>query len=203
MVDPEFWGLIAKRGKGGLWRVTYGDTLASSLTEEEHIKRRNEAFKRLLPGHPDPDEYQITQTNTFRIHNRCVEKMKVGRIILAADAAHVCNPFGGYGCLSAVLDVDGLADCLVGIYEGKADDSILDVYADIRREKFLKYVDARSMKNMNRIAHSDPDSVLETDKFLGLLKGLEGDSEATRAFILVSWTALLAVDALVCCIDDG
>ncbi|KIY02277.1 uncharacterized protein Z520_02415 [Fonsecaea multimorphosa CBS 102226] len=183
MVDPEFWGLIAKRGKGGLWRVTYGDSTVG-LSDEEYLERRNTAFKKLLPGHPDPGEYKITQTDQFRIHNRCVEKMRVGRIILAADAAHVCNPFGGYGCMTAVLDVGALADCLIGLYEGKADESILDLYADIRREKFLKYVDARSMKNLNRIMHSDPDTVLETDKFLQLLKGLEGDEEATRAFLL-------------------
>lgn len=185
MVDPDFWGLIAKRGKGGLWRVTYGDSTIG-LSDEEYLARRENAFRKLLPGHPDPSQYRITQTDQFRIHNRCVEKFKVGRIILAADAAHVCNPFGGYGCMTGVLDVGALADCLIGYYEGKADASILDLYADIRREKFLKYVDERSMRNMNRIMHTDPQTVAETDKFLQLLKGLEGNDEETRAFLLVS-----------------
>jgi 2-polyprenyl-6-methoxyphenol hydroxylase-like FAD-dependent oxidoreductase len=185
MVDNEFFGLIAKRGKGGLWRVTYGDS-TPDITEEQYLARRAIAFKKLLPGHPDPDQYQVTQTDQFRIHNRCVDSFRVGRILLAADAAHVVNPFGGYGCMTALLDVGGLADCLIGVYEGKADDSILDLYARIRREKFLKYVDRRSMKNLNRIVNSDPDTVLETDPFLQLLKGLEGDDEATKAFIMVS-----------------
>jgi 2-polyprenyl-6-methoxyphenol hydroxylase-like FAD-dependent oxidoreductase len=148
MIDPVFWGLIAKRGKNGLWRVTYGDK--GGLTDDEYLTRRQVAFKKLLPGHPDPHEYRIEATNQFRIHNRCVEKMRVGRILLAADAAHVCNPFGGYGCMTAVLDIGALADGLSGIYERRADDTILDLYAEIRREKFLKYVDARSMKNMDR-----------------------------------------------------
>ena len=34
---------------------------------------------------------------------------------------------GGYGCMTAVLDVGALADCLSGIYEGRADDTILDL----------------------------------------------------------------------------
>jgi 2-polyprenyl-6-methoxyphenol hydroxylase-like FAD-dependent oxidoreductase len=183
MVDRDHWGLVAKRGKGGLWRVTYGDV--GGLGDDEYVQRRETAFKKMLPGHPDPTDYKIEQTNQFRIHNRCVDSMRVGRVLLAADAAHVCNPFGGYGCMTAVLDVAALADCLAGVYEGKADDQILDLYATIRRDKFLKYVDARSIKNLNRISRSDPATVLDTDKFLGILKGLEGDDEGTKAFLLV------------------
>ncbi len=105
--------------------MTHGDK--GSLSDDEYPTRRQVAFKKLLPGHPDPDEYRIEATNQFRIHNRCVVKMRVGRILLAADAVHVCTPFGGYGCMTAVLDVGALADCLSGIYERRADDTILDL----------------------------------------------------------------------------
>lgn len=190
MIDPEFWGLIAKRGKpkggdGNLWRVTYGDS-APDLSDEAYLERREIAFKRMLPGHPDPSQYKVTQTDQFRIHNRCVEKMRVGRILLAADAAHICNPFGGYGCMAGVLDVGGLADCLSGYYEGKADEGILDLYAEIRREKFLNFIDRRSRKNLNRISKTDPTTALETDPFLALLKEMEGDEQRTREFLMVS-----------------
>lgn len=87
--------------------------------------------------------------------------------------------------MSGVLDAGGLADCLIGLYDGRVGDEILDLYAEIRREKFLKFVDLRSLKNMNRIAKSDPSTVLDTDKFLGILRELEGDDEATKAFLLV------------------
>ena len=96
------------------------------------------------------------------------------------------NPFGGYGAMTAILDVGGLADCFIGLYEGKAGEEILDLYSEIRRRKFLDYVDARSMKNMNRICKSDPMSVLEEDKFLQILTRLEGNSEETKEFLLVS-----------------
>ncbi|KAM4058416.1 FAD binding domain-containing protein [Hirsutella rhossiliensis] len=188
MIDPEFWGLVAKRGKaqgddGPLWRVTYGDS-ATNLSKEEYVRRREVAFKKMLPGHPDPSQYRVTQTDQFSIHNRCVTKMRVGRIFLAGDAAHVCNPFGGYGCMAAVLDVGGLADCLIGYYEGKADEDILDAYANIRRQKFLDFVDRRSRKNMNRIRKSDAESTPEFDPFLALLKSMDGDREKTKTFLL-------------------
>jgi len=175
--------------------VTYGDV--GGLSEQEYIQRRPMAFAKLLPGSPQPGDYEITQTDHFRIHNRCVEKMRVGRILLAADAAHVCNPFGGYGAMAAILDAGGLADCLIGLYDGRAGDEILDVYAAVRREKFLKYVDERSRKNLERVSKDDPDTLAETDKLLGIFKDLEGDPEATKEFLLVSHGLVPAVCLLM------
>ena len=185
MIDPDHWGLIARRGHGGLWRVTYGDP-AVGLTDEEYLERRPWHFKAILPGHPDADEYRIEQTNMYKIHNRCVDSFKVGRILLAADAAHVCNPMGGYGCMTACLDVGGLADCFIGYREGKAGEEILDTYAKVRRDIFLQYVDARSIKNLNRVWKTDPWTVRETDKFFQIVKELNKDEskEALKKFLL-------------------
>lgn len=183
MVDQDTWGLIARRGKGGLWRVTYGDV--GGLTDEEYLERRPKRLEKMLPGNPKPDQYRIGETNIYNMHNRCVKKMRVGRILLVADAAHVCNPWGGYGCMTAVLDAGGLAECLIGLYEGKAGDEILDLYEKVRLEKFMEFVDKRSIKNMNRLSKTDPWTVLETDKFFGILKELEGDEDARKKFFLV------------------
>lgn len=180
MVDPDHWGLIAKRGKGGFWRVTYSDI--GGLTDEEYLKRRVWHF---LPGSPKPHQYRIEQTNMYKIHSRCADTFQVGRVLLAADAAHVCNRMSGYGCMTAVLDVGGLADCLIGYYEGKAGEEILDRYAEVRRDIFLRYIDKRSIKNLERVAKSDPMTVLKTDLFFGILKNLEGDEERRREFLLV------------------
>lgn len=183
MVDPEHWGLIAKRGHEGLWRVTYGDPVVG-LTDEEYLARRDWHFKAMLPGNPDPEEYTIEQTNMYNIHNRCVPSFKVGRIILAADAAYNNNPMGGYGCMTACLDVDGLADCLIGYHESYAGEEILETYAEVRREIFLKYVDVRSVKNLERCCKADPWTVLEEDKFFGILKELNPEPEKMKEFLL-------------------
>lgn len=61
MVDPEHWGLIARRGHGGLWRVTYGDPVPG-LSDEEYLARRADHFRAILPGRPEPDEYTIEET---------------------------------------------------------------------------------------------------------------------------------------------
>jgi hypothetical protein len=40
------------------------------------------------------------------------------------------------------------------------------------------------MKNMNRITKSEPDTELQTDKFLGILKIFNGDIGRTEDFLL-------------------
>ncbi|KAF5002790.1 hypothetical protein FDECE_10535 [Fusarium decemcellulare] len=167
MIDPDHWGLVAHRGNEGLWRVTYGDPVVG-LTDEEYLNRRPVQLKAMLPGDPDPGQYRIEGTNLYNIHNRCAESFRVGRILLAGDAAHVCNPMGGYGCMSAVLDVGGLADCFIGFCNGQAGDEILDT----------------SIKNLNRVAKADPRTVLETDRFFGLLKDLQKNEDEMKKFLL-------------------
>ena len=46
--------MAARITKDGLWRVTYGEQ--SGLTAEELIARQPEKFRRMLPGHPGPDQ---------------------------------------------------------------------------------------------------------------------------------------------------
>jgi hypothetical protein len=74
---------------------------------------------------------------------------------------------------------------LIGLYRGETGEEILDRYAEVRRDIFLRYIDKRSVKNLERVAKSDPVTVVETDKFFGILKELEGDDEARKKFLLV------------------
>jgi len=191
---------LTKEADGsGWWRVSYGEI--SGLTNEELIKRQPMKFEAMLPGHPKPDDYDLAAISPYKIHQRLVDKMAVGRICLAADAAHskpscqsncdeeantlraVCNPFGGLGLTGGIVDVGGLYDCLAGIYEGKADRSILDTYSEIRRKKYQELTDPISQENLRRLFDQDPDKALETDEFLKTLKNNENDVEAQRIFL--------------------
>ena len=95
----------------------------------------------------------------------------------------VCNPFGGLGLTGGIVDVGGLYDCLVGIYEGKADPSILDIYSDVRREKYKTVTDVISQDNIRRLFDQDPDKALENDSFLKMLKANEGNVAAQQEFL--------------------
>ncbi|KAG8165507.1 hypothetical protein KVR01_004059 [Diaporthe batatas] len=75
----------------------------------------------------------------------------LGRVLLAADAAHLCNPMGGMGLTNGMVDVGGLADCLVGIHRGLTDEGILDKYDSVRRGIFQDVVDGITTANLKRI----------------------------------------------------
>lgn len=51
----------------------------------------------MLPGRPEPHQYEIANVTPYRVHQRCAPRMRVGRFLLAGDAAHLNNPMGGYG----------------------------------------------------------------------------------------------------------
>ncbi|KAI8299183.1 Lipase 1 [Colletotrichum sp. SAR11_59] len=178
ILDAEDWFMAAKITKDGLWRVTYGDV--SGLSTEEVIARQPERFRKILPGQPEPNQYKLVSIGPYKVHQRCAEKMRVGRFLLAADAAHLCNPFGGLGLTGGIVDIGGLYECLSGVFTGKADESILDVYDDVRRQKYREIIDPVSSDNFRRMFAVPGDKVLDTDEFLRLCKEAESDQEKAR-----------------------
>jgi hypothetical protein len=52
---------------------------------------------------------------------------------------------GGYGWMTAVLDVGGVVDCLVGLYKGKAREGILDRHVDVSgNSSFEVYINKKT-----------------------------------------------------------
>lgn len=82
--------MIAKITTDGLYRVTYGEL--AGLSWEEIKERQPEIFAKILPGHPKPNEYKLVSMAPYKMHQRCAPSFRVGRVLLAADAAHLCNP---------------------------------------------------------------------------------------------------------------
>jgi 2-polyprenyl-6-methoxyphenol hydroxylase-like FAD-dependent oxidoreductase len=69
----------------------------------------------------------------FRIHHRQVDSLRVGRMFVAGDAAHIHSPFGGQGMNTGLQDVWNLAWKVDLVVRGKADERILDSYTMERR----------------------------------------------------------------------
>ncbi|KAF7535041.1 hypothetical protein G7054_g5740 [Neopestalotiopsis clavispora] len=181
IIDPEHWYMASKITKDGMWRVSYG--APSGLTTEELREQLPEKWKQMLPGQPSPDDYRITNFSPYKVHQRLAESMRVGPFLLAADAAHLCNPFGGLGLTGGIVDVGGLVDCLIGIYKGRADDNILDIYSKVRREKYQQFVDPISSANLVRMHDKDPNTVLQRDEALQMMNSVGNDPVKRKALI--------------------
>jgi len=92
IVDKDHWCLIASLNEPGLWRVSYGEL--PGLTHEQLMERQPMKFEAIFPG-PRPLKYDLKNASPYRINQRCATTMKKGNVLLAGDAAHLCNPFGG------------------------------------------------------------------------------------------------------------
>ncbi|KAK8204079.1 putative monooxygenase [Phyllosticta capitalensis] len=176
-IDRSHWHMVARLTAGEYWRVSYGEQ--SGLSHDELLSRLPAKFAAMFPGHPSPSEYKVTGFSPYKVHQRLAPAMRRGRFLLAADAGHVCNPFGGLGLTGGIVDVGGLYDCLAGIHEGVADEGILDVYSDVRRQKYLDITDPVSRENIRRLFDQDADEARERDEFIKTINRAAVD-ERTR-----------------------
>jgi len=174
--------MAARITKDGMYRVTYGET--PGLTREEYLERQPAKFEAMLPGKPKPDEYKIVNFSPYKMHQRCAPKFTVGRVMLVADAAHLCNPWGGLGITGGFVDVGGLFDCLAGIWDGKADETILEIYSEKRIEKWKTVIDPISQENFRRVRDADPHTRFERDEFMQLLKKGKEDQPFLKELML-------------------
>jgi 2-polyprenyl-6-methoxyphenol hydroxylase-like FAD-dependent oxidoreductase len=78
----------------------------------------------------------LVSISPYKIHQRRANRFREGRFLLAGDAAHICNPFGGLGLTSGIVDAGNLSDALIGVIAGLADESILNKYSEIRIKAF-------------------------------------------------------------------
>ncbi|KAG2026535.1 hypothetical protein GB937_001315 [Aspergillus fischeri] len=175
IIHPEHWYMAARISNDGLWRVTYGEV--GGLTFDELKARQPAKFKAILPGNPGPEAYKIVNFSPYKVHQRLAQRMRVGRFLLAADAAHLCNPFGGLGLTGGIVDVGGLYDCLFGIFSGKADEGILDIYDEVRRSKYNDIVNPTSSSNIRLLFDHNPETALQDSPFLRMCKQAEKDPE--------------------------
>ncbi|KAH6614433.1 hypothetical protein B0J18DRAFT_300817 [Chaetomium sp. MPI-SDFR-AT-0129] len=182
IIHPEHFFMAAKLTSTGLYRITYGET--PNLTLSAYLARQPYKFRTILPGHPTPSDYQTINFSPYRMHQRCAPKFRVGRVLLAADAAHLCNPWGGLGITGGFVDVGGLYECLSGIWDGKADEGILEVYSEKRIEKWKTIIDPISQENFRRVSDREPGTRLERDGFLQLLKRGETDEVLLKELLM-------------------
>ncbi|WNV84460.1 FAD-dependent monooxygenase [Umezawaea sp. Da 62-37] len=82
---------------------------------------------------PEAEVKSTDWTSSFRFHRRLADTYRVGRVLLAGDAAHIHSPFGGQGMNTGLGDAENLAWKLALVASGHAETSLLDTYEGERR----------------------------------------------------------------------
>jgi 3-(3-hydroxy-phenyl)propionate hydroxylase len=80
-----------------------------------------------------PDEVTILRNIVYTFESRVAHQWKVGRVLLAGDAAHTMPPYLGQGACSGMRDATNLAWKLDLVLRGLSSDALLDSYECERR----------------------------------------------------------------------
>ncbi|WP_327433154.1 FAD-dependent oxidoreductase [Streptomyces sp. NBC_01236] len=143
--------LIVSGGGGVVVSVPYGDGLYRVA-----VARRDRPWTRepvtldelseVLTGALgfDPGPYEPEWLARFKIHQRIADQYRIGRVLLAGDAAHLHSPLGGQGLNLGIQDAVNLGWKLGAEVQGWAPVGLLDSYEVERRpqaERILRATD--------------------------------------------------------------
>lgn len=73
-------------------------------------------------------DHEIVWKSVYRFHSRHTERMRLGKVLLAGDCAHLVSPFGARGLNTGVLDADNAAWKIAFVLHGWAPEALLESY---------------------------------------------------------------------------
>ena len=173
--DPVEWYFLLHAP--GVWRAmfpTRADETDADILTDANVQRR------LQRVHSRSSAYEIRHKTLYSVHQRVAEAYRRGRVFLSGDAAHLNNPLGGMGMNGGIHDAFNLAEKLVRVWRGEADDDELDRYERQRRPIALEYVNTITIANKRNLESADPD---EQRNWRETMDKTAADRDLTRAYL--------------------
>jgi 2-polyprenyl-6-methoxyphenol hydroxylase-like FAD-dependent oxidoreductase len=174
--DPLNYAIVIQINDNSLWRIAYGEI--AEISEAEVRRRVGDHYAAIMPG---KEKWELVNIASYRVHERCAERFRVGRVLLAGDAAHICNPVGGLGLAGGIVDGVALSNALVRLLKRDATEAILDQYAEERRKVFLEFTSPTVSEYKRRLTEADPERRKQN---LAGLRHVCADPELTRKALL-------------------
>src|SRR5262245_6133448 len=185
--DPGSWCncfKVSADGPPGLWRTVFPTDPSqpeADLTSDTAVQALMQKF------FPSSEPYEVVHRNLYVTHQRVAASFRLGRVLLAGDAAHVNNPIGGMGLNGGIQDAVNLCEKLARVLLEGAPDRLLDLYNLQRRTVAIEFVQEQSIANKKRLEASDPEV---RRRNLDELRRIAADKERARQFLLR--TAMIA-----------
>jgi 3-(3-hydroxy-phenyl)propionate hydroxylase len=158
LIDPKIGAVVARVTRDGLWRVTWSED--ADLPESELDARVAAQFAALLPADA---EWELVSKAMYRMHQRAADNLRVGRVLLVGDAAHITNPTSGFGLVGGLHDSYILSDALGAVLRKEASPDVLDKYSEDRLTAFWTVSSPTSVESKRLVFHSDDADRLEVD----------------------------------------
>ena len=187
------WRLVLKIPYGpgpNDWITRVVSSLGPDATDEE-VARPDFLQSRLVglvPGRAAP--YIVRDHYIYNVHQRVASRYRVGRILLAGDAAHINNPLGGLGLNCGIHDVVDLSAKLGHMRRGEGAEELLDLYDRQRRLTNLEYIQKVSVENKARQEEADLGKRAMAMDFMQMMQS----NAAMRMGFLTRWAM---IDSLV------
>lgn len=142
IADPSEWCLMLRAPD--LWRIMF----PVSPDESDEETKSDVAVQRRLQGlmHFSSD-YEVKHKTIYRVQHRIASTYRLGRVLLAGDAAHANNPLGGMGLNSGIHDAFNLAEKLLQVTLHGASHDLLDQYSRQRRYVSMEHVNSQAAQN--------------------------------------------------------
>ena len=159
-----------------MWRVGYSPSPDMSDEDAVAPAEVQSRLERIVPG---GGPFEVITARLYRVHRRLADTLRIGRIMLAGDAAHLNSPSGGFGMNGGVHDAFNLTDKLIQVWNG-ADDSLLDLYS--RQRHFAASADIQTTSDANHKRHREQDSA-KRQAALEEMKAVANDPGKARPFL--------------------
>ena len=115
---------------GKYWRIYMSEPTGDYVFAKDQRKAFQEVADRLNIGFTVGEPEWVT---AWQIRNNIAERYRSGRMIICGDASHVHSPSGGQGMNGCMQDAFNLGWKLAAIWNGAAEESILDSYERERK----------------------------------------------------------------------
>ena len=123
---------------------------------------RDDAIARLLQPWDVDGAVTIERKAVYRFHALIAAQWRIGRVLLAGDAAHQMPPFAGQGLCSGLRDASNLAWKLAAVLRGDAGEALLDTY-QIERGPHVRAITDMALMMGRTVCITDPAAAAARD----------------------------------------